>query len=280
LIWGVGYRRSADQTVGTIDQAFIPSNRAIQLFNVFLQDEITLKPYRWFLTAGTKIEHNDFNGFEFEPSVRVAWTPSNRRTLWAAVSSAARTPPRTDVNGDFNVAVFPGPGGTPAELAILGNPHENSEHLIATEAGYRAQVSRRSSIDLAMFFNSYKDLRTVEPAAPFFETDPIPHLVIPLVFSNKMHGTTDGLEVAATWKVNSRWTLSPGYALLQVHLHIDSTSQDTTTVGDIQGWNPHHRQNFDLTWICLAALPGTQASILSIVFQRNSCLPIRDSTRS
>src|SRR6266849_8397597 len=44
LIWGMGYRHSADQTVGTIDESFVPASRAIQIFNVFVQDEITLIP--------------------------------------------------------------------------------------------------------------------------------------------------------------------------------------------------------------------------------------------
>ncbi len=241
LIWGVGYRRSADQTVGTIDQAFVPSDRTIQLFNAFLQDEITLKPNRLFLTVGTKIERNDFTSFEIEPNVRLAWAPSDRQTFWVAVSKAARTPPRTDMNGDFNIAVFAGPGGVPAELAVLGNPHQQSEHLVATEAGYRAQVSARTSIDLSMFFNNYQNLTTVEPAAPFVETDPVSHLVIPNVFDNKMHGATDGIEIAASWRVSDRWRLSSGYALLQMHLHTDSTSQDTTSVGDTQGSNPRHQ---------------------------------------
>jgi len=32
LIWGAGYRRSSDHTVGTIDQAFIPADRTLQQF--------------------------------------------------------------------------------------------------------------------------------------------------------------------------------------------------------------------------------------------------------
>ncbi len=46
LIWGAGYRRSSDHTVGTIDQAFIPADRTLQFVSFFAQDEITLKPDR------------------------------------------------------------------------------------------------------------------------------------------------------------------------------------------------------------------------------------------
>src|SRR6202023_4124009 len=62
LIWGAGYRRSADRTVGTIDQGWIPPDRTLQLFSMFVQDEITLRPDRLVLEVGTKVEQNDLQG--------------------------------------------------------------------------------------------------------------------------------------------------------------------------------------------------------------------------
>ncbi len=116
LSWGAGYRRSADQTIGTIDQAWVPATRTIQLYSTFVQDEITLIPNRIFITVGTKLEHSDFTGFELEPSARVTWTPSDRQKFWTSVSEAARTPARNDADGEFNVAVFRLLDGTTAEL--------------------------------------------------------------------------------------------------------------------------------------------------------------------
>jgi iron complex outermembrane recepter protein len=241
LVWGAGYRRSADQIGGTIDGAFVPAERTIQLFSAFVQDQITLAPERVFLTVGTKLEHNSFTGFELEPSVRMTWTPSARDTVWAAVAEAARTPDRNDVNGDFNIVAFTLPNGAPAELGIVGNPQQQSEHLLATDLGYRVQASSRVSVDVAMFYNRYRELRTLEPGAPFLETDPVPHFDIPLVYSNQMHGTTEGLELSAHFKVTDRWTLSPGYALLHMNLRTEPGSQDTTSVADIEGSNPRHQ---------------------------------------
>ncbi len=241
LVWGAGYRHSSDQIGGTIDGAFVPADRTIQLFSAFVQDQITLAPERVFLTLGTKLEHNSFTGFELEPSIRMTWTPSARNTLWAAVAEAARTPARADANGDFNIAVFTLPNGAPAELGIVGNPRQESEHLLATDLGYRVQASSRVSVDLAMFYNRYRELRTLEPGTPFLETDPVPHFDLPLVYSNQMHGTTEGLELSAHFKVTDRWTLSPGYALLHMNLRTDPGSLDTTSVADIEGSNPRHQ---------------------------------------
>ena len=241
LVWGAEYRRSADRIAGTIDDAFDPADRTIQLFSAFVQDEITLAPERVFLTVGTKLEHNAFTGFELGPSIRMTWTPSARDTVWAAVADADRTPGRDDTSGDFNVFVFALPNGAPAELSIVGNPRQKSEHLLATDLGYRVQASSRVSVDLAMFYNRYRQLRTLEPGAPILETDPVIHYDIPLVYSNQMHGTTDGLEVSAHFKVTDRWTLSPGYALLHMNLHTDPGSLDTRSVADIEGSSPRHQ---------------------------------------
>jgi iron complex outermembrane receptor protein len=245
LIWGAGYRRSSDQTEGTIDEAFLPPDLTFQLFSSFVQDEITLKPNRLILTMGTKLEHNGFSGFEIQPSARMAWTPTDRHTFWAAVSRASRTPSRLENSADINTAVFPGPSGTAAEVTLFGNPHLKAEDLVAYELGYRAQASSRLSLDLTTFFNRYQNLRSTEPEAPFLEMDPAPtHLVVPLIFANHVYGTTEGIEVAASWRVTERWTISPGYSLLQMHLHTDATSQDTSTVPDTEGSSPRHQAQF------------------------------------
>jgi iron complex outermembrane receptor protein len=154
------------------------------------------------------------------------------------------------VNGDFNIVAFALPNGAPAELGIAGNPRQQSEHLLATDLGYRMQASNRVSVDLAMFYNRYRDLRSVEPGAPVLETNPVPHLDIPLLYSNQMHGTTEGLELSAHFKITERWTLSPGYALLHMNLRTDPGSQDTTSVANIEGSNPRHQAQLR-SWVNL-----------------------------
>ena len=244
IVLGAGYRFTSDHTLGTLDQAFNPADRALQLFNSFVQDTITLKPDRVFFTLGTKLEHNDFGGFELQPSLRLAWTPSRKRTFWAAVSRASRTPARKDSNVIAGLAAIPDPGGssTPVEPTIFGNPNIGSEHVLAYEAGYRAQPNSRLSLDLAAFFNVYDHLITLEPGTPFLQTDPAPaRLIIPNTFANLMHGTTAGGEASVSWKAAHRWTLSTGYALFTVHLHTAAASQDTVSVADDQGSSPEHQ---------------------------------------
>jgi iron complex outermembrane recepter protein len=238
LVWGAGYRPSGDQTVGTIDQAFVPADSAGDLFNLFVQDQIVLKPNKVWLSVGAKLENAYFTGFDLLPTARLAWTPNLRHTFWAAISRASQTPSRRREGLHAVLAALPGP----AEVLLLGNPNAKSEHVIAYELGYRAEPNGRLSLDLATFFNTYSSLETIEPQPAFFDTNSYPPLLVhPAMLDNKMHGTTEGVEVSVQWKISNRWTLSPGYSFLEMHLHTSASSGDTISVADAQGSNPGHQ---------------------------------------
>jgi iron complex outermembrane recepter protein len=242
LIWGAGYRRTGDDTEGTIDLSFIPADRVLQIFSFFAQDEMALRPNRLRLTVGTKVEHDDLGGFNAQPSARLVWNPASKQSLWAAVSSADGTPSRRTNDAFIPLTVFAGPGGEPTVPTLFGNPKAKSENVVACEVGWRTEQSKRLTVDLAAFFNSYRHLYNQEPGVPYLSLNPTPlHLVFPMTFENKMHGTTQGVEVAANWKVGNRWTLSPGYSLLLMRLRVGADSQDTATVPNTQGSSPKHQ---------------------------------------
>jgi iron complex outermembrane receptor protein len=241
LVWGAGYRHAADRTVGTIDQAFAPADMSLRLYSAFIQDEITLRPDRLTLTVGSKLEHNDFTGFEVEPSARLAFTPSTRDTFWAAVSDSARTPSLRDDNADFNLAALSLPNGSPAIATIEGNPQQKAEYLLSEELGYRIQANAWVSIDVSLFHNRYRNLRSFEQGAPLPQTIPQPYTEIPIFQGNHVHGSTDGVELSTKIRVTDQWTLSPGYALLNINLHNDPGSPDVSTVPDTEGSSPHHQ---------------------------------------
>jgi len=241
IVWGLGYRYTADRIGGTLTVAMNPPNRALQLFDAFLQDEIALVPERLFLTAGIKLEHNDYTGFEAMPSVRAAWSPSDHHMLWVALSEALRAPSRNDTNLVLNIGSFPGPGGTPTLLRLLGNPNFQDERLIAYEVGYRTMLSKRLSIDLAAYYNDWDKVQTTEPSGSFFETTPSPpHEVQTLVYENLIHGESHGIEVTANWRVTDWWSISPGLAIAREHFHTDPQSADTQTVLFLQGNSPDY----------------------------------------
>ena len=240
-MWGLGYRVSFDDTIATTRISFTPASRTIQLFSSFIQDEITILPDHLSLSVGTKLEHNDYTGFELQPSARIAWTPTVRNTLWAAVSQADRTPSRADTGILVNVAVLPGPNNLPMVVGYSGDPDQKAERETSFEAGYRSRVSNRISLDSTVFFNQYRDLVSVESGSPLFEANPTPHLVVLSRFANLQHGETHGLEMFVDWKVTHRWSLSPGYSFLTMHLHRDPASNDLTSGLSTEGSAPNHQ---------------------------------------
>jgi len=130
LVVGTAYRYTHDSVKNGPPLSFLPPELDRNLFSGFLQDEITLYD-NLFFTLGTKLEHNDYTGLEFEPSGRLAWSFTTNQMLWAAVSRAVRMPSRIDRQ------LF-APSTPPFLLA--GGPDFVSETVLAYELGYRAQV--------------------------------------------------------------------------------------------------------------------------------------------
>ena len=241
FVWGIEFRDSSSRTDGNLFISFVPANRHTQLYGAFAQDEISMLDNELHLTLGTKIEHNYYTGFNVMPSARVVWTPSPNQALWAAVSDAVRSPADLDTSIRASVSSFTEPDGTQAVVSVVGNARLDDEALIAYEFGYRRIISNRISFDFAAYYNDYNHQETVEPGTPFsVDTPPPTHLIVPLVFENRMHGETHGLEIAANWKVKNRWTLSPGYAFETIHMHLSPSSSDTTSVPEAQGGSPDH----------------------------------------
>ena len=252
LIWGGGYYFSGDQIDGTFTVSFNPPGKNLQVVNVFVQDQIAVLPDKLYLTAGTKLEHNDFTGFGLMPSLRATFTPSSRNMFWAAVSRALRTPSRNDSNIVVNTGSYPGPNGTPVLVAFFGNHSFQNERLVAYEAGYRAMFSKDFSLDLAAYLDHYDRLQSFEPGAVYFQPAPAPpHEVQPYFYDNLLYGESHGMEAAAKWKVSSRWQLSPGFAFEAMHLHQDATSLDDSSIPYFQGNAPKRmaqlRSHLDLT---------------------------------
>jgi iron complex outermembrane receptor protein len=245
ILWGLGGQYTSSDSNGGFFVSLSPPSVKNDLFSAFVQDEIALIPDRLFLTVGTKLERNYYTGWAAMPSARVAWLINDQHMLWAAYSRPIRTPSETDVALRSNVSEFRGPGGLPAVIEITGNPNYGNETLTAYEIGYRTTVWKKLSIDFAAYYNDYTDQQTTEPGAPFLQSTPAPlHLILPLVYDNLMHGEAHGFEISMNWKPSHRWSVSPGYAFEEIHMHTAPTSQDTSSVAIAEGSSPRHSVQF------------------------------------
>jgi len=224
VVWGVGYRLINDRVVNTAALAFLPPHVARQWFTAFAQDEIALASDRLHVTLGTKIEHNDYTGFEIQPSGRVNWTFSPSRTLWAGISRAVRTPSRIDRE-------LYAPGQPPYFLA--GGPSFHSETELAYEVGYRHQQGA-VVLAFASFYSRYHGLRSVEQVNPPNPT--------PIVIANGQDGESYGGEATASYRITDDWQVHAGYTELRVHIWPNPGSTDTS-----RGTGESHTPNRQLS---------------------------------
>ena len=239
LVAGGGYRVTDEQLANGYSIGFNIAQRRDNLFNVFVQDEIRITN-SLALTVGSKFEHNSYTGFEYEPSAQLVWTPTKHQTVWGSVSRAIRQPALYDVAFDYYAQTLPLPGGGFALVKLLGG-NSVAEKLLDYEAGYRAELSKRVSVDLTLFASRYHDLQSSEPGAPYFALTPAPpHLVIPFHLANLGYANDYGVEFFAHWNVNRRWQVSPGYSYLNMNYKFEPASQDVANRG-FGGLSPKHQ---------------------------------------
>jgi len=236
FIWGAGFRYIGDETSAGTLMSLTPEDRADQIYSAFIQDEISLIDEQLILTVGTKIEHNSYTGFEYQPSARLLWKPYDKHSLWGAVSRAVRVPSRMEQDVLLKRTVV-APG---VMVAILGNQEMDAEELTAYELGYRF-LDNQFSVDFSVFYNDYDKLRSVERSSIALPG------IFPLVVANKLQGETYGIELASSWAVNESWRLTGGYSFIQMQLHKEASSTDTTEEVD-EGDTPHHQFNIRSLW--------------------------------
>jgi iron complex outermembrane receptor protein len=244
IVWGGRYRSSKDDFssadlpwVLTID----PESRRDDLFSVFLQDEIMIARDALWLTLGSKLEHNDYSGYEVEPSARLLWAVRNNQKLWTSISRAVRMPSRIEHDGNVLNGIIPSPDSfnpasplfnpsnpLPIEFRMVGNPEFEAEKLTAYELGYRFLYSRDLSLDTAIFYNDYDKLRLLQKQDLIFNGAT---MVQNYLIENAIAADSYGIELALAWQATNRLKLDLAYS------YLDSNMNAGKQVGD----EPHHQ---------------------------------------
>ena len=248
VIWGAGYRRSQDKvTTGDLFIDLTPERRTFQIFSLFAHDEIELAPEKWRLVLGSKFERNTYTGLDVQPNLRLLWTPTVTTTLWAAASNAARTPSRAERDATVRLNVIaPGsalnPGPLPVVDVAVPNQELKSEKVMAIELGYRAQLATAFSIDIAVFHNTYKDLRAGSTigAEPVF-TGPIPYIAYKVQTANSLRATSRGVEIAADWHPTPWWRLQGAYTYFRMNSERTGDPANDASADRLEGTVPRHQ---------------------------------------
>jgi len=217
LVWGLGYRVTRDDTGVNFNVTFDPGKKTTHVFSAFIQDEMTLIEETLWLTVGSKIEHNDYSGFEYQPSLRVLWALAPKQRVWASVARAVRTPSRSDQDAHVVTQVIPpvGLNPLPTSIDIFGVSDFDAETLLAWEVGYRVIPSASLSIDVAFFYNEYDDIRGLIAGTPILQATAISQ---PIFLNNDEGGDVYGGELALAWEVQAQWRLQLAYSYLDTEV--------------------------------------------------------------
>lgn len=214
ILWGGRYRYTKDDFTDSYIVALAPDSRRDELLSIFIQDEVTLIEGKLWFTIGSKLEHNDYTGYEVQPSSRLLWSPRPNHKIWMAVSKAVRTPSRLEHDGRIVTTVIPPSPPSqplPIEVPFLTNNNFNSEVLLAYELGYRFRMDNKLSLDIATFYNDYDDIRsTVEDPFIFQGT----YIEQPTRFNNAATMQTYGAELATVYNVADSVTIDLAYSYL------------------------------------------------------------------
>ena len=212
IIWGGNYRFGHDHIKGNqgpLPFDVEPMSVNDQLASAFIQDEISWFDNRLKFSFGSKLEHNDYSGFEGQPSAHIIWAPENNHRIWAGVSRAVRTPSRADQNFKYLSWIMPAlsnqnPSPFPIAINYQSNPQFQSENVLTYELGYRTSLRKSWSFDITGFYSQYKNLfGLVKPAPEFSPT--YNFLNQSILVSNKAHSHSYGIEIASVWQMLDWW---------------------------------------------------------------------------
>jgi len=231
FIWGMDFRTMVDDFQGKGIAALDPPRSTDHLYSGFLQDQFSVLNHALRLTFGSKFEHNDFSGFEIQPSGRFAWEPIPDHTFWGAVSRAVRVPTRLERDVVIDAA---DPASNPLPK-LLGNHDLDSEDLLSYELGYRMPIVKTVYADASGFYNRYSHLYTLELDNPF--TDASGKTIFPILNKSDMSGDAHGAELALTYKPEKvSWKVTASYTWFL--LNLNPTGLDINKSARFEGATP------------------------------------------
>lgn len=199
VTWGLGYefihsRVESQDPFSFLD--FDPESIDQHNARAFVLDTYRFADDAASLSVGLQAVHTEFEDFEVQPSMRLAWTPAKGRMLWSAISRAVRTPSIEEASLAFD--------GVPRSTPL------DSESLVAFELGWREVLTPNVAVDLTAFYNDYDDQRTIQ-----FDED-----TFDVSYANTGTGDAVGAELAIDATLGSDWKLRSSYS------YINSSFQD------------------------------------------------------
>lgn len=219
VVTGANLRVSQDEVQGSTTFTWLPTESTLTWSSLFFQDELRITD-RLRVTAGIKVEHNDFTGLEQQPNLRVGFDSGRFGFWWGAASHAVRTPSRAytsttalrQLNGEIS--------GLPIVAEFFALSDLASENLRAFELGWRKLLTDEISLDVTAFANQYDDLIYQQFGIAELRggTTPNPYFAVPAEIVNGAKMETHGIETVVDVKPLDVLQVQISYTYLDIEL--------------------------------------------------------------
>jgi len=223
--YGGGLHWSPYQTIAqNPNSSFVPAGGTDHVHTVFLQDEIRIDE-KLSLTVGTKLQHNNYSGFDIQPSARLLWSAGEHQTIWGGITRAVTTP--SDLEENF---FLQGAAGPNTFIQVLGNKNFKSEDVIGYEGGYRLLARKRFYFDLSPFWNQYSRLQSF--SAPVISSSG-GNTYLTIMYENQIQGHTSGFEFAPKVTITPWWHLSSSYSFVSSAFTANGPTSNISSTGSV-----------------------------------------------
>ena len=248
LVWGLESRLYHDDFEETYYMTATPLSSRHPYFSAFLQTDFPLVKDDLFLTLGVNAEHNQFTGYEVQPSLQLRWRTSPAMTLWWSLARGVRTPYRLEDSMYYGV-IAARDATSYHVFRFYGNDDLKSEEIFSTEMGYRYHPSSAFFLDLTLYNNIYDhviyfqlgDIKTEQ-------VDGQTEYEWPFSLTNDLSARAYGGELVMEWRPTSRWTLKAYYAYLKFSLDLDEVDDFVENSYQIANENPKHEVSLQ-SWL-------------------------------
>jgi iron complex outermembrane receptor protein len=239
-----------------------PSTGTDHVHTGFIQDAFGLGR-GLSLTLGAKLQHNNYSGFDIQPSGRLLWTVKDHESVWLGMTRAVTTPSDLEENYSVEEALAP-----KEFLQLAGNKNFKSEDVLGYEAGYRAMLHDRLYIDLSGFWNQYSRLQSF--SAPMASASG-GNTYLTIQYQNQISGFASGFEIAPQLGIAPWWHINSSYSYVSSNFKAIGATSDISSTGSVSTYeksSPKHQVNlqskielpahfeFDQMYRFLSALPA------------------------
>ncbi len=216
IVAGLGYRLLHDE-VDTQPLNYIqPIIRHDKIASAFIQDDISLLDDDLHIIVGTKYEHNDYSGDEWQPNLRLSYQLA-QSLVWGSWSKAVRVPTRFE---------------TDIQFGSFSGKQLQAERANVYELGWRKQRAETWSLDATVYSSQYDNLLSVEAAG----------------YGNKLSGKVQGIEVSGSVQLQERWLVRINLSHASMSLTADSDSLSEARAHKTEGQLPKNMLQVISMW--------------------------------